>query len=223
MAIAAYFHGTCCGRTAVATAVECRSIRLWLPWIVAAIGVEVAMGYARGSCRGTSVECHDWDYGGCHGQNRSTCHGHNSDTCRRSAMHNKTPLPLPWKLADFHGSQWQDPRKTTEAPRSLPRTSAQKSNDVHPWARCYRGSNLIYDVYMIISNTNVLWCNSSYSSGTHDRHKNDTDSSMAHQFICCVHRLKRSCTSPHSFGPQPGTLGAASGADDAVCVCHRQV
>ena len=46
MAIAAYFHGTCCGRTAVATAVECRSIRLWLPWIVAAIGVEVAMGYA---------------------------------------------------------------------------------------------------------------------------------------------------------------------------------
>ena len=39
---------------------------------------------------------------------------------------------------------------------------------------------------------------------------------------CCIHRLKRSCTSPHSSGPQPRTLTTASGADDAVNVSHRQ-
>ena len=48
------------------------------------------------------------------------------------------------------------------------------------------------------------------------------DSSTAHQFSCCIHRLKRSRTSPHSPGPQPGTLTTASGADDAVDVSHRQ-
>ena len=53
----------------------------------------------------------------------------------------------------------------------------------------------------------------SHSSSTHDiRHENDK-SSTAHQFSCCVHRLKRPRTSPHSSGPAPGTLGMASGAD----------
>ena len=47
-----------------------------------------------------------------------------------------------------------------------------------------------------------------------DRHEND-NSSTAHQFSCCVRRLKRLRTSPHSPGPQPGTLSTASGADDA--------
>ena len=48
------------------------------------------------------------------------------------------------------------------------------------------------------------------------------DSSTAHQFSCCIHRLKRSRTSPHSPGPQPGTLTTASGVDDEVDVSHRQ-
>ena len=42
------------------------------------------------------------------------------------------PWPLPWKPADFHGSPWQHPRKSTEVPRSLPRTSPKMSNNVHP-------------------------------------------------------------------------------------------
>ena len=87
-------------------------------------------GICRGSCRGTSVSCHGWYHGGCHGQNRGTCHGHNSG----SAMCNGKPWPLPWKPADFHGSSpWKDPRKTTEVPRSLPRTSTKKLNNVHLW------------------------------------------------------------------------------------------
>ena len=58
----------------------------------------------------------------------------------------------------------------------------------------------------------------SHSSTSQDiRHEND-NSSTAHQFSCCVHRLKRPRTSPNSPGPQPGTLGTASGADDAVDV-----
>ena len=44
------------------------------------------------------------------------------------------------------------------------------------------------------------------------------NSSTTHQFSCCVHRLKRSGKTSHSPGSQPGTLGAASGADDAVDV-----
>ena len=39
---------------------------------------------------------------------------------------------------------------------------------------------------------------------------------------CCIHRLKRSRTSPHSPGPQPITLITASVRDDAVDVNHRQ-
>ena len=74
----------------------------------------------RGSCRGTSVGCHGWDHGDCHGQNRGTCHGHNRGTCRGSAMYNGKPWPLPWK----------DPRKATQVPRLLPRTT-KKSNNVH--------------------------------------------------------------------------------------------
>ena len=88
-------------------------------------------GICRGSCRGTSVGCHGWYHGGCHGQNRGTCHGHNRGTCRGSAMYNGKPWPLPWKPADFHGSPWKDPRKTTEVPRSLPRNSTKKSNNVY--------------------------------------------------------------------------------------------
>ena len=42
------------------------------------------------------------------------------------------PWHMPWQLADFHGSPWHHPRKSTETPRSLPRTSAKKSNNVHP-------------------------------------------------------------------------------------------
>ena len=80
-------------------------------------------GIYRGSCRGTSVGCHGWYNGGCHGQNRGTCHGHNRGTCRGSAMYNGKRWPLPWKPADFHGSPWKDPRKTTELSRSLPRSS----------------------------------------------------------------------------------------------------
>ena len=79
----------------------------------------------RGSYRGTSVGCHGWYDGGCHGQNRGTCHGHNRGTRRGSAMYNGKPWPLPWKPADFHGSPWKDPRKTTEVPPSLPRTSTK--------------------------------------------------------------------------------------------------
>ena len=61
----------------------------------------------------------------------------------------------------------------------------------------------------------------SHSSTSQDiRHEND-NSSTAHQFSCCIHRLKRSRTSPHSPGPQPGTPSTASGADHAN-VSHRQ-
>ena len=50
----------------------------------------------------------------------------------------------------------------------------------------------------------------------HIRHKND-NSSTAHQFSCCLLR-----TSPHSPGPQPGTLGTASGGGRCGgCVSHR--
>ena len=53
----------------------------------------------------------------------------------------------------------------------------------------------------------------------YSRHRRENDNlSTAHQFSCCVHRLKRLRKSPHSPGPQPGTLGAASGADDGVDV-----
>ena len=47
------------------------------------------------------------------------------------------PWPLPWKPADFHGRPWQHPRKSTEVPRLLPRTSTKKSNNVHPCIRTY--------------------------------------------------------------------------------------
>ena len=40
-------------------------------------------------------------------------------------MYNAKPWPLPWKPVDFHGSPWKDARKTTEVPRSLPRTSTK--------------------------------------------------------------------------------------------------
>ena len=90
-------------------------------------------GICRSSCRGTFVGCHGLYHGGCHGQNRGTCHGHNRGTCRGSAMYNGKPWPLPWKPADFHGSPWKDPRKTTAVPRSRPQTSTKKSNNVHLW------------------------------------------------------------------------------------------
>ena len=48
----------------------------------------------------------------------------------------------------------------------------------------------------------------------------DHSSSTAHQFRCCVHRLKRSRTSPHSPGPQPGSLITSSGRDDAIHGCE---
>ena len=54
------------------------------------------------------------------------------------------PWPLPWKChelwhvpwnpANFHSSPWKHPRKSTEVPQSLPRTSAKNSNNV-----CIRG------------------------------------------------------------------------------------
>ena len=50
----------------------------------------------------------------------------------------------------------------------------------------------------------------------------NNNSSTAHQFSCCMHRLKRSRTSPHSLDRQPGTLTTASGTNDAVDVSHRQ-
>ena len=56
------------------------------------------------------------------------------------------------------------------------------------------------------------------SHHTHEKH----NSSTAHQFSCCIHRLKRSRASPHSPCPQPGTLIVAPGRDDAVGVSHRQ-
>ena len=60
--------------------------------------------------------------------------------------------------------------------------------------------------------------NTSHRSSTHDIiHEND-NSSTAHELSCCVHRLKRSRTSPHSPSPQLETLGTASGAEDAVDV-----
>ena len=59
------------------------------------------------------------------------------------------------------------------------------------------------------------------STSTLDRHEND-NSSTAHQFSCCMHRLKRSLTSPLSPGPQVGTLTTASGRDDAVDKSPRQ-
>ena len=156
--MAAEFRGNCCGLTsveyAVATAVEfrgncrvlpwhlpwedCRGNCRGMPWHSPLIAVECrgnwrgdGHGICRGSCRGTSISCHGWYHGGCHGQNRGTCHGHNHGTCRGSTMYNRKPWPLPWKPADIHGSPWQDPRKTTEVPRSLPRTPTKKSNNVH--------------------------------------------------------------------------------------------
>ena len=89
-------------------------------------------GICRGSCRGASVGCHGWYHGSCRGQNGGTCNGHNRDTCRGSATYNRKPWPLPWNPPDFHGSPWQGPRKTTEVPRSLPRTATSRSNNVHP-------------------------------------------------------------------------------------------
>ena len=48
------------------------------------------------------------------------------------------PWHLPWKHPEFHGffhgSPSQPPWKSAEVPRSLPRTSTKKSNNVHP---CY--------------------------------------------------------------------------------------
>ena len=38
------------------------------------------------------------------------------------------PWYLPWTPADVHGSLWQHQRKSTEVPRSLPRTYPPKSN-----------------------------------------------------------------------------------------------
>ena len=98
-------------------------------------------GICRGSCRGTSVGCHGWYHRGCHEQNRGTCHGHNRGTCRGSAMYNGKPRHLPWKPADFHDSPWKDPRKTTEVPRSLPRTSTKNSNNVHMCVRYFSSTN----------------------------------------------------------------------------------
>ena len=57
-----------------------------------------------------------------------------------------------------------------------------------------------------------------HSCHTHENH----NSSPAHQFSYCIHRLKRSRTSSYSPGPQPGTVTTASGKDDAVDVSHRQ-
>ena len=42
------------------------------------------------------------------------------------------PWHLPWKPANFNGIPWQHPRKSTEAPWSLLRTSAKMSNNVNP-------------------------------------------------------------------------------------------
>ena len=78
-------------------------------------------------------------------------------------------------------------------------------------------NHLVPDIHLQYNYT-VVQYNTSHSSSTRDmRHEND-NSSTAHQFSCCVHRLKPSRTSPHSPGPQPGTLGTASGADDTVDV-----
>ena len=80
-------------------------------------------GWPRGNCRGSSVR---WSLSRKKPQNVPwpqlwhlpwKCHG---------------PWHLPWKPTDFHGSPWQYPRKSTEVERSLPRTSAKKSSNMHP-------------------------------------------------------------------------------------------
>ena len=106
----------------IAMALAAEGFPWQLPWNTVAFAVD-CRGNGHGGheiCRGTSVDCHGWYHGGCHGQNHGTCHGQNRGTCRGSAMNNKTPWPLPWKPANSHGSPWQDPRKTTQVPRSPP-------------------------------------------------------------------------------------------------------
>ena len=44
-----------------------------------------------------------------------------------------------------------------------------------------------------------------------------SSSTMANQFSCCMHRLKRLRTSPHSPGPQPGTLYGIGGGRCGGC------
>ena len=170
------FRGNCSGWTSVEIAVviarECRGncrVLPWhlpwedcrgncrgMPWHSPLIAVECrgnwrgdGHGICRGSCRGTSISCHGWYHGGCHGQNRGTCHGHNHGTCRGSTMYNRKPWPLPWKPADIHGSPWQDPRKTTEVPRSLPRTPTEKLNNVHLCPVVYGDKKNRYTLYLV--------------------------------------------------------------------------
>ena len=97
-----------------------------------------------------------------------------------------------------------------------------RASEWHRLEVANRGSNLIY--YHVVTWYLVAFvCNTitvvkhvpqQYSWHRHE----DDNSSTAHQFSCFVYRLKRSRTSPHSSGPQPGTLGTASGGGDAVDV-----
>ena len=72
-----------------------------------------------------------------------------------------------------------------------------------------------YSIYSVTRTTL-----SSYSHYTHAYHNSSTRTT--HQYSCCIYRLKLSHASPHSPGPQTGTLTTASARDDAVGVSHRQ-
>ena len=126
---------------AVAFAVDCRGLPRHLTWRWPWNMPWQLTCYFRGF--------YGWYHGGCHGQNRGTFHGRNRGTCRGSAMYNRNPWSLPWKPADFHGSRWQDPRKTTEVPRSLPRTPTEKLNNVHLCPVVYGDKKNRYTLYLV--------------------------------------------------------------------------
>ena len=67
------------------------------------------------------------------------------------------PWRLPWKPAAFHGSTWQHPRKSTEVPRSLPRTSAKKSNNNLMCIRVNTAENTCHhhDMYTVRSRSTL--------------------------------------------------------------------
>ena len=122
-------HGTCRGRIAVAIAVQCRGIRRLLPWIAAAIDVEVTMEYAVAvavvlpwvaMADPTEVVTE-----------RTTTRAMVTTVALavEAPRTNGTRGPC---RGNSHGNPWQAPLKTAEVPRLLLLPSTVKSNNMHP-------------------------------------------------------------------------------------------
>ena len=101
-----------------------------------------------------------------------------------------------------------------ESPEHVPRTSARAHTCAVVYGRAFclprnrkhekrpaagRGKNGDVQKQTLLYIANEHFPQQPYSYHIHE----NNNSSTAHQFSWCIHRMKRSRTSPHSPGPQP--------------------